>query len=395
MTDTSPKRLRELADQSTHPLSIPLSPEAFRELLLTVAAEKEVFGLLFSERQTARVAEKEAAEKQEPVATLFQHKETKERALKWPGGVAQAEEYYPNWGKVGDLYLAPQPVAEKDAQTTVDAGALRMALNVLRRAGKYEVADALESSAFRGQKEAQPVTYTPINQDHIHILPKGYEHMASVLGAQPEPSMSMFASKEDYQKAVEAQQRERMNARFANCAPSPPTADFDLPHESDNVEVQPFPDPFIVKHYSGDERPVIKGNGFDGLEIGETREEAEEFVAWVNAKLKAQPSTADVPMPAPPKFCRQCAGLEFDWWGVAAFKCRGCGDVAHWISPKQRGAIRDALASNPHAQAIDTASQADVPMPAPDAWDGLYREKCVDGTRCLNGCHSNERCCLE
>lgn len=39
---------------------------------------------------------------------------------------------------------------------------------------------------------------------------------------------------------------------------------------------------FSVKHYSSDERPIIKGNGFDGLEIGSDREEAEDFVAWVN-----------------------------------------------------------------------------------------------------------------
>jgi hypothetical protein len=42
------------------------------------------------------------------------------------------------------------------------------------------------------------------------------------------------------------------------------------------------PEPFVVRHYSTDERPTIKGNGFDGLEVGETREEAEAFVAFVN-----------------------------------------------------------------------------------------------------------------
>ena len=46
-------------------------------------------------------------------------------------------------------------------------------------------------------------------------------------------------------------------------------------------------EPFVVKHYSDDERPTIKGNGFDGLEIGETREEAEVFVSWVNAQRDA------------------------------------------------------------------------------------------------------------
>ena len=43
--------------------------------------------------------------------------------------------------------------------------------------------------------------------------------------------------------------------------------------------------PFVVRHYTEDERPTIKGNGFDGLEIGEDREEAEAFVTWINEKL--------------------------------------------------------------------------------------------------------------
>ncbi|CAB4194337.1 hypothetical protein UFOVP1254_15 [uncultured Caudovirales phage] len=44
--------------------------------------------------------------------------------------------------------------------------------------------------------------------------------------------------------------------------------------------------PFVVKHYTG-ERPSIKGNGFDGLEIGETREEAGEFVDYINQLISA------------------------------------------------------------------------------------------------------------
>jgi hypothetical protein len=39
---------------------------------------------------------------------------------------------------------------------------------------------------------------------------------------------------------------------------------------------------FIVKHYHG-QSPTIKGNSFDGLEIGEDREEAEEFISFVNS----------------------------------------------------------------------------------------------------------------
>ena len=44
-------------------------------------------------------------------------------------------------------------------------------------------------------------------------------------------------------------------------------------------------EPFAVKHYSADERPTLKGNGFDGLEIGEDREEAEQFVVWINERI--------------------------------------------------------------------------------------------------------------
>jgi hypothetical protein len=39
--------------------------------------------------------------------------------------------------------------AVESGRTLVDSGALKMAINVLRRAGKDEVADALESTSFR------------------------------------------------------------------------------------------------------------------------------------------------------------------------------------------------------------------------------------------------------
>lgn len=42
---------------------------------------------------------------------------------------------------------------------------------------------------------------------------------------------------------------------------------------------------FIVKHYTEDERPSIKGFGFDGLSIGDDREEAEEFISFINSVL--------------------------------------------------------------------------------------------------------------
>jgi hypothetical protein len=44
-------------------------------------------------------------------------------------------------------------------------------------------------------------------------------------------------------------------------------------------------EPFVVKHYASDERPSIKGNGFDGLEVGEDRQDAEDFVKWLNERL--------------------------------------------------------------------------------------------------------------
>jgi hypothetical protein len=47
--------------------------------------------------------------------------------------------------------------------------------------------------------------------------------------------------------------------------------------------------PFVVRHYTNDARPSIKGNGFDGLEIGEDRQEAEEFIAWINKRICRTP----------------------------------------------------------------------------------------------------------
>lgn len=43
---------------------------------------------------------------------------------------------------------------------------------------------------------------------------------------------------------------------------------------------------FVVKNYVGHDRPVIKGNSFDGLEIGETKEEGQEFVDFVNMLIQ-------------------------------------------------------------------------------------------------------------
>jgi len=53
----------------------------------------------------------------------------------------------------------------------------------------------------------------------------------------------------------------------------------------DECEVKMKYENFIVKHYSEDSMPSIKGNQFDGLYIGESREEAQEFIDWVNERL--------------------------------------------------------------------------------------------------------------
>jgi hypothetical protein len=52
---------------------------------------------------------------------------------------------------------------------------------------------------------------------------------------------------------------------------------------------QPEQEFFVIKHYSADERPTIKGNGFDGLEVGTDREDAEKFIKWVNARISTPP----------------------------------------------------------------------------------------------------------
>ena len=57
----------------------------------------------------------------------------------------------------------------------------------------------------------------------------------------------------------------------------------------------PPPEPFVVRFYASDHYPSIKGNGFDGLQVGEDREEAEEFIAWVNKHC-----TMATPTPEPP-----------------------------------------------------------------------------------------------
>lgn len=50
-------------------------------------------------------------------------------------------------------------------------------------------------------------------------------------------------------------------------------------------------EPFVVRHYTEDEGPIIKGNGFDGLRIGNDREEAQAFIDWINSRIASPPPT--------------------------------------------------------------------------------------------------------
>jgi len=43
---------------------------------------------------------------------------------------------------------------------------------------------------------------------------------------------------------------------------------------------------FIVKHYGDTAHPVVKGHGFDGLTIGDYREEANDFIEYINSMIE-------------------------------------------------------------------------------------------------------------
>ena len=88
MTDTSPKRLRELVDEAL--CSIAFVP---KELLLALADEKEA----------------------QPAGMLYQHSETGRTTFVATGEAAHFEEHNPRWSGVGPLYF--HPIAdEKEAQ---------------------------------------------------------------------------------------------------------------------------------------------------------------------------------------------------------------------------------------------------------------------------------------
>ena len=99
--------------------------------------------------------------------------------------------------------------------------------------------------------------------------------------------------------------------------------------------------PFVVRHYTDDERPSIKGNGFDGLEIGEDRQEAEEFITWINERIRPTPQPVAVSerLPGPEDCdeqgrCWMFGCVEGDWRLISATnsgipKLKYC--FSHWL----------------------------------------------------------------
>ena len=99
--------------------------------------------------------------------------------------------------------------------------------------------------------------------------------------------------------------------------------------------------PFVVRHYTDDERPSIKGNGFDGLEIGEDRQEAEEFITWINERIRPTPQPVAVSERLPgPEDCDEQGRcwlfgyVEGDWRLISATnsgipKLKYC--FSHWL----------------------------------------------------------------
>lgn len=158
---------------------------------------------------------------------------------------------------------------------------------------------------------------------------------------QPELSMSMFASKEDYRKAVEEQQRERMEARFAASAPSPPTADFDLPHESDDASGH-AEQPLEMAKPSGSLQ--ARRNSTDGAQIYEAQQPANgrdamiEKLNWHDAdKVKPSVSTSVLlwtrdSRPFSPEFWSVGYWQEGSWWNSDDNEKRR-DIVTHWAEP--------------------------------------------------------------
>ena len=88
---------------------------------------------------------------------------------------------------------------------------------------------------------------------------------------------------------------------------------------------------FVVKHYHGDPHPTIKGNGFDGLVVGDCRDETDEFVSYINTVIdraarpveSAPTSTNSAMVP-----CEHCGNFyERVLWNSYWKYCPWCGSI--------------------------------------------------------------------
>lgn len=113
-------------------------------------------------------------------------------------------------------------------------------------------------------------------------------------------------------------------------------------------------EPFVVKHYSADERPTIKGNGFDGLEIGKDREETERFVAFVNAAVAAERELqAEIAL-----LKERCARSGVEARKAEHARFRRVGSVC-WLADIP-GSMKEARVSRLHDMPIGTELYATV-----------------------------------
>ena len=103
---------------------------------------------------------------------------------------------------------------------------------------------------------------------------------------------------------------------------------------------------FTVKHYIGDDRPTLKGNGFDGLEVGRTREDAQDFVTFLNAAIDAAGKGSMRCTFEAPDMSRAFEAPDMDNRTLASCKARfPHGDVFSGVEPQMGGndaAIREA-----------------------------------------------------
>ena len=93
---------------------------------------------------------------------------------------------------------------------------------------------------------------------------------------------------------------------------------------------------FLVKHYAEDERPILKGHGFDGLEIGGDRQEAQEFVDYLNSMLRQQQAEIEKLKETVDKLlnhcddpeCWECGKIICPYGGEMHFHHDGCPTCA-------------------------------------------------------------------